>query len=408
MLNFVIFSLSRWNENFGCNIRDISYELAKQHRVLFIDVPLKRKEKWFNKKNSDKVIEVLQRETSGTNLVKVSENLWHYIDFSVLESVNSIGNSKVFDFINRINNRRFANVIENAVSNVNFDEYILLNDNDIYNGLYLHEHVRPLLYVYYLRDRLSAMSYWKKHAARLESRLIKQVDLVVANSLYLSDSAALINKNSFYIGQGCDIDHFDKRPSEVEINETAKGLRRPVIGYIGALNSERLDISLIYELATRLPDFSFVLVGKEDFGFEQSDLRKLKNIHFTGNKAFAELPRYLYSFDVSINPQRVNDITIGNYPRKIDEFLAAGIPVVATETPTMIPFSDHVYLGRTVDDFVNLIQRAISEDTPEKRIERKKFAANHNWKNSVELMMNHVLAAIELKSGEKHQRTTRD
>lgn len=397
MPNFVIFSLSRWNENFGCNIRDISYELAKQHRVLFIDVPLKRKEKWFNKK-SDKVVEVRQRETKGTNLVKVSENLWHYIDFSVLESVNSIGNSRLFDFINKINNRRFAKVIRKAISQVNFDEYILLNDNDIYNGLFLREHLNPLLYVYYLRDRLSAMSYWKKHAARLESRLIEQVDLVVANSVYLSDSAAIINKSSFYIGQGCDIDHFAKRPDEFEINQTLKDIKRPIVGYIGALNSERLDISLIHELATRLRDFSFVLVGKEDFSFEQSDLKKLKNIYFTGNKDFAQLPKYLYSFDVAINPQLVNEITIGNYPRKIDEFLAAGIPVVATETPTMIPFSDHVYLGKTVQDFVNLIHRALSEDNPERRIERKKFAANHNWQNSVELMMKYCLLQLDKKS----------
>ncbi|MEJ7660035.1 MAG: hypothetical protein WKG07_10665 [Hymenobacter sp.] len=41
----------------------------------------------------------------------------------------------------------------------------------------------------------------------------------------------------------------------------------------------------------------------------------------------------------------LNDITIGNYPLKIDEYLAMGRPVVATRTRAMELFADHVYLA---------------------------------------------------------------
>lgn len=393
MLNFVIFSLSRWNENFGCNIRDISYELAKHHRVLFVDVPLKRKDRWFDRK-SDRVIEVDKRAREGANLIQISENLWHYIDFSVLESVNSIQNTILFDLINRVNNKRFARALKGAIKKLNFDTYILLNDNDIYNGLYLKKYLNPSLYVYYLRDRLSAMSYWKKHVTRLEPELIRQVDLVVANSVFLSNLAASINKNSFYVGQGCDINHFASAPNKIEMEGVLKDIKKPIIGYIGALNSERLDIQLIFEVATRLPKFSFVFVGKEDITFEKSNLHTLPNVYFTGNQDFAQLPKYLYSFDVAINPQLVNDITIGNYPRKIDEFLAAGMPVVATETPTMLPFSDHVYLGKTAEDYVTLIHNAMEDDGHDHRIARKNFAAHHNWTTSVELLLKYCLLKL--------------
>jgi teichuronic acid biosynthesis glycosyltransferase TuaH len=389
MLNFVIFSLSRWNENFGCNIRDISYELSKNHRVLFVDVPLKRKDRWFDK-NSDRVMEVEARIKAKTNLHQVSENLWHYIDFTVLESVNSINNSQLFDLINKINNQTFANALNRAIKAMNFDTYILLNDNDVYNGLYLKKYLNPSLYVYYLRDRLQAMTYWKKHVTRLESKLLEEVDLVLANSVYLADSAAKVNSDSFYVGQGCDLNHFASPPSETEIGTILHGVKRPIIGYIGALNSERLDINLIHELAIHLHDYSFVFVGKEDSVFEKCDLHKLPNVIFTGNQDFSQLPKYLYSFTVAINPQLINEITIGNYPRKIDEFLAAGVPVVATETPTMLPFSDHVYLGKTVGDYVLLINKAISENDVIKQTARREFASNHNWKNSVDLMLKHI------------------
>jgi hypothetical protein len=36
--------------------------------------------------------------------------------------------------------------------------------------------------------------------------------------------------------------------------------------------------------------------------------------------------------------QLSNNLTIGNYPRKIDEYLAMGKPIVATSTKTMQMF----------------------------------------------------------------------
>ena len=37
----------------------------------------------------------------------------------------------------------------------------MVNDNNIYDGFYLKSRLRPFLYVYYLRDMLTAMTYWK-------------------------------------------------------------------------------------------------------------------------------------------------------------------------------------------------------------------------------------------------------
>jgi glycosyltransferase involved in cell wall biosynthesis len=47
------------------------------------------------------------------------------------------------------------------------------------------------------------------------------------------------------------------------------------------------------------------------------------------------LPEYIKASDVCINPQLLNETTKGNYPRKIDEYLAMGKPVVATKTIAM-------------------------------------------------------------------------
>lgn len=381
--NFVVFSLSPWNINYGCNIKDISIELARRgHRVLYIDVPLKRKERWFMK-DKPFVKEVNDRHRAGQSLKKIDENLWHYLPDEILESVNSVSSASLFDAVNYINNKRFAKSIRKAIREVGFDEYVLLNDNEIYNGYHLKKMLNPSVYIYYLRDMLSAFVYWKKHVTRLEPELIGQADVVVTNSEYLSAYAAKSNPKSYYVGQGCDVTQYMKRPAQADIDAVLKDIPRPIIGYVGALNSERLDIALIHAVASKMESLSFVLVGPEDEAFQASALHALKNVYFLGKKDVADLPKYIHGFDVAINPQALNEITIGNYPRKVDEYLAAGAPVVATKTHAMNPFRDHVYLGENAEDYCALITRALQENSPGKAQERSLFAGGHTWANNV-------------------------
>jgi glycosyltransferase involved in cell wall biosynthesis len=122
-------------------------------------------------------------------------------------------------------------------------------------------------------------------------------------------------------------------------------------------------------------------------------------VHFPGRKEAKELPQYLARFDVAINPQKLNEVTIGNYPRKIDEYLAMGKPTVATETEAMSIFADHVYLAKTADDYIALIEKALTENTAEKVEGRIRFARSHTWENSVaEIYKAMITADPELAS----------
>ncbi|MEX8546006.1 MAG: glycosyltransferase [Mucilaginibacter sp.] len=161
-------------------------------------------------------------------------------------------------------------------------------------------------------------------------------------------------------------------------------IAKPIIGYVGALSSTRLDIGLLAFIAIANPDWSIVLIGPEDNGFLESRLHQIKNIIFLGLKEASVLPDYINNIDVCINPQAVNEITIGNYPRKIDEYLALGKPVVAIETEGMLMFKDYTYLAETKEQFVKLVELALAEDSVEKQQARIEFAFSHSWENSVE------------------------
>lgn len=98
-----------------------------------------------------------------------------------------------------------------------------------------------------------------------------------------------------------------------------------------------------------------------------------------------ELPAYIAAYDVCINPQMVNEITDGNYPLKIDEYLAMGKPTVATSTHTMRNiFAGHTHLAINPEEWLAAIDRAVAEaDDEELAKQRIAFAETHSWGHSV-------------------------
>jgi len=97
------------------------------------------------------------------------------------------------------------------------------------------------------------------------------------------------------------------------------------------------------------------------------------------------------------DPQKLNEVTIGNYPRKIDEYLAMGKPTVQTKTKAMEVFEGYVYLAETKEDYVELIDKALKENTPEKEKEREKLARSHTWENNVKEIYDKIEMIENLK-----------
>ena len=380
--DIIITGLQGWDSKIGSNAINIALEFSKQNRVLYVNYPLDRLTAIKQKNNPVIIKRKKINKGLAQDIIKINENLWTFYPRTILESINQIKPDFVFDYLNKINNKRYAKQIKAAIKRLNFKDYILFNDSDFYRSFYLKEMLKPQLYVYYIRDNLIVCDYYKKHGHEYEKKLIEKADIIVTNSSYLADYAKQFNKNSFDVGQGCDLKKFNidlikKMPSDI------KDIKKPVIGYAGALKSLRLNINLLIHIAKVKPEWNIVLVGPEDDNFKNSKLHELKNVYFLGNKKPDEIPAYIAAFDVAINPQILNEITIGNYPRKIDEYLSMGKPVVATKTKTMEKFSEHCYLAKNNDEYIYFIEKALNENSPEKEKAREKFAGTHTWENNV-------------------------
>jgi teichuronic acid biosynthesis glycosyltransferase TuaH len=380
--DIILFSFQPWNSDIAFNFKDISYELARYNRVLFIDRARDRNT-------------VLKSLLSGKypgpvslqNLEQVRDRLWVLHPKSLLESGNWSPNYKLFDFFNRINNRRLAAEIKNAIRLLDFDKSLLIIDNDFFRGLYLQSLLPVRECIFYIRDFLTIQPFFKKFGPRCEMEMIRKAGLVVANSAYLANYAGQWNPNSVDIGQGCNLEAFIVK--DLPEPGDMKTIPRPIIGYCGAITSLRLDENLLLHISASLPDMSLVLVGPADRAFVKSRLRARKNVYFLGGKKPEQTAAYIRHFTLCINPQLVNPLTIGNYPRKIDEYLASGKPVVATATPAMEMFREHTLLCNTVEEYITNIRKLVEEPvwtSQALQIRRRDFALTHTWEQSVGAM----------------------
>ncbi|WP_210520371.1 glycosyltransferase [Hymenobacter terricola] len=379
--DIIVVGQQPWDTQIGSNCKDIALEFSKHNRVLYVNSPLDRNTLIKDRKAPaiQKRLRVIRGKENGLELV--AENLWVLYPNEVLESINWLPGGAIHTFFNKLNNRRFARSILRTIDELSFKDFILFNDNDIFRSYYLKELLSPAISIYYSRDFMVSVDYWKTHGLRLEPQLIAKSDICVANSSYLAAYCKQYNPASFDIGQGCDIDP----SSQLQASQPAdmQSIPRPVIGYVGALVSSRLSIETLRYISQQQPIWSLVLIGPEDDTFKFSDLHGLPNVYFLGAKSPTALPAYIQHFDVCLNPQLVNEMTIGNYPRKVDEYLAQGKPVVATRTEAMGLFENHTYLADKKDDYITLIAQALREDRPVEQQKRRAFAATHTWQNSV-------------------------
>lgn len=376
----IIIGQQPWDIEIGSNAKNLAIEFSKRFPVLYINSPLDRFTSW---RDSDSVAVKKRKEfikSGQIGLTKIQDNLWNLYPDCMIESINWIGSSALFNVANRFNNKKFAGSISKALDTLGFSNYILFNDNEMFKGFYLNRFLNPKLSIYYSRDNMVGVPYWRRHGLKFEPQIIANYDLCVTNSSYLMNYCRMFNENSFNVGQGCDLSLFSENLMHPTHIEQHTGI---IIGYVGALSSNRLDLNLIEYIAINRPNWTIVLVGPEDDTFKCSRLHSFKNIKFTGLKPMDNLAAYIKSFTVCINPQLLNEITIGNYPRKIDEYLVMGKPVVAVATEAMAPFKDFVFLAENYENYLKKIEEAIMKDNKSLQQGRKEFALSHTWENSV-------------------------
>lgn len=153
--DFIITSLQSWDIAIGSNAKDIAREIAKNNRVLYVNTPIDTLTLW----KSNPAPDIQHRKDvirkKKKTIRQIEDNLWVMdYPFSIFPS-NFLPDGKIFDVVNRMNNRKMYNYLLKIIKQLHFNNYILFIDNDIYRSFYAQEYLRPTLSIYYRRDNMA-------------------------------------------------------------------------------------------------------------------------------------------------------------------------------------------------------------------------------------------------------------
>jgi uncharacterized SAM-binding protein YcdF (DUF218 family)/glycosyltransferase involved in cell wall biosynthesis len=265
--------------------------------------------------------------------------------------------------------------------------------------------VDPSLTIYYCADDFSASSPGARRIANSEATLFAEADLVFVTSQKLLDRAMQQTTRAHRFPAGVDYDAFSRVSAAPDgVPEDLKALGGPIAGYVGALHVW-LDQDLVAAVAGRMPDVTFALVGPTHS--DTSRLTACPNVRLLGGRPHDEVASYIKGFDVGLVPYRAADYTDAVYPVKLNEYLAMGVPVVATDLPEIRRFNDEhggvLTVGGDVDAFERGIRAALGPSSPGAVDRRRAVARTNSWRSRIDAMSALIVDALAKRESLRDQ-----
>jgi hypothetical protein len=224
-------------------------------------------------------------------------------------------------------------------------------------------HIEADVTVFDKMDELSAFANPPPLLLALEQELLERADVVFTGGAAMHAAAAHRHANIHCFPSSIDTAHFGAARAGLPDPSDQAAIAHPRIGFFGVID-ERMDISLVGEVAGLRSDWAIVMIGPTA-KIDPAHLPQAPNLHWLGGKSYADLPPYLANWDVGFMPFAINDATKFISPTKTPEFLAVGLPVVSTAIADVVaPYGDLglVEIASTADQTVAAIERVMVRD----------------------------------------------
>jgi len=130
------------------------------------------------------------------------------------------------------------------------------------------------------------------------------------------------------------------------------------------------------------------------------DLPQRPNLHWFGQRSYADLPSWCKGFDVCLMPFALNEATEFINPTKALEYMATGRPIVSTAVEDVVRnFGSVANVARNHEEFIKYCH-AVLKSPEEAAIARGfKMVEQNSWDAIVERMEEHVRDALARRVG---------
>jgi len=364
-----------WKGEFQRPAVQLLTELSPRCKILYVDYQYTYKDMLMHYLGKIKVPiqKIVAKEGTLEKLTFANQGEAYIWTPPVMLPINWMPAS-LHDFFLKINVKKMLKGLLPLMRQLNIEAPVVLNAFHPVYGLALIGKLGEKATIYYCFDEITTEPWMAKHGSRYEEPYLKKVDAVVSTSDTLRIAKGKIQPHSYAVKNGANFELFHQAYTlRLKADRAQK-----TVGYLGTADN-RVDADLVAYCVKNLPSVTFQFIGPVNHPELVKKLESCANVEFLGSKEPEELPALMAKMHAGIIPFVRNEHTYTIYPLKINEYLAAGLPVVSTEFSMLDDFKDTIYKANTPDLFLESLQKALSETDPTQEAKRVETARNNSW-----------------------------
>lgn len=256
-------------------------------------------------------------------------------------------------------------------------------------------YLKPKCIVYHVYDQFQSLPGWTKSNDINHRWMLDHADIVIASSEMIAKSLEkLSGREVSLVENGVDFSAFS---ANYDVPDEFEDISDPKIVYTGNIN-RKIDLPLIYRLSIERPDWKWFFIGRVNNLDEVTErfYKKLlhrDNVFFLGYKSVSELPSYVTNSSVNIMNYRLGKglWSDSGYPLKLNEYLAAGRPIVSCNIQAVQRYSEVISVAKTDEDWLSLLNSGINERNQSMVCRRVNIARENSWESKVDSICELIL-----------------
>ena len=181
--------------------------------------------------------------------------------------------------------------------------------------------------------------------------------------------------------------------------------RAKLVLYSGGLYGFK-GVDLLLDVAQQLPQIQFAFAGGKPEQLEHYrglvTAKQLDNVTFLGYIQHEQLPSLLQAADILAHPHLSGAASTFTSPLKFFEYLASGMPIVATTIPPLLEFqAQNIIAGwcetDSVDAYVKCLEATLIKypRKPHGYLKQLEFAKQFSWESRLEKILSYTTVNLE-------------